>query len=196
MERMMAQSTAVAPSAAAGSKTERLLAELRSAPLFRQLVPMEAGIGWPIPLRREGKVYLTLPFFGFGVARSEGKRIELHPPFASITLNWSTGRPVKYVSFAFERPWPQTPGTEPVGVFPHDAVRGLSVAAYSEKRSALLAMYDELFESLAGQSTLSMEWNARFSAALRMLVEPSLEPYYRALGEKFFERFLPEPAAT
>jgi len=87
-------------------------------------------------------------------------------------------------------------GTDPVGVFPHDAVRGLSVAAYSEKRSALLAMYDELFESLAGQSTLSPEWNARFSAALRMLVEPSLEPYYRALGEKFFERFLPEPAAT
>ena len=35
------------------------------------------------------------------------------------------------------------------------------------------------------------EWTARFESLLRLLMEPSLEPYYRALAPKFFNRFLP-----
>jgi hypothetical protein len=188
MERMLAKS-GTAANAAGAANTERLLEELRSSPLFRQLVPMEAGIGWPIPLRRNGKVYLTLPLFSFGVARGDGNRIELHPPFASVTVAWATGRPVKYVSFAYERPWPEVPAG-PVGVFPHDAIATLSIGEYRERRAELLGLYDGLCTALAGGEAFSAERSARFSELLRLMVEPSLEPFYRALGKSFFERFL------
>jgi len=192
MERMMAQSTVAASAAAgAGPKTERLFDELRNTPLFRQLVPMEAGIGWPIPLRRDGRVYVTLPLFSFGTGASGGKQIQLYPPFASVTLNWATQRPVKYVTFRFEAPWTLGPSAEPVGIFPHDAIAKLSIGAYTERRKELLGLYDELCESLAGKGAFTAERSARFSELLRQLIEPSLEPFYRTLGPKFFERFLP-----
>jgi len=187
MERMLAQSGAAA--AGNGPTMERMLEELRATPLYRQLVPMEAGIGWPIPLRREGAVFVTLPLFGFGVARSEGKRIEIHPPFASLTLAWSTKRPTKYVDFAFERPWPKPPAG-PVGIFPHESIATLSVGEYRERRSELLALYDELCGVLSGTGSFPADRSARFSELLRLLVEPSLRPYYRALGPSFFDRFL------
>lgn len=179
-------------SADGGSKTDRLLAGLRRSPIFRQLIPMEAGIGWPIPSRRNGRVYLTLPFFGFGIGASKGQRIDLRPPFAAITLDWSSGRPVKYVSFAFESPWPAPATSDAVGSFPHPAVAALSVARYKELRAELFEHYDELCESLAGNVAFPASRAARFSELLQILVEPSLMPYYRALGTKFFERFAPE----
>jgi hypothetical protein len=191
MERMLA--TAAASAAAGdGSKIERLRGDLRRMPLFRQLVPMEAGIGWPVPLRREGKVYLTFPLFSFGVGRGEVARIELRPPFAAVTLSWATGRPVKYVTFAFERPWQDGASNEPAGVFPHEAVRDFTIETYRRHTAELFALYDALCASLAGEGAFGAEQGARFSELLRLLVEPPLEPYYRALGPKFFERFLPK----
>src|SRR3712207_2891537 len=95
MSNLHAASTATrAPETAGGptspppraSRTEALLREVRQTPLFRQLVPMEAGIGWPIPVRRvdgEGqrRVYLRLPLYGYRPTPVRGQSAILYPPF-------------------------------------------------------------------------------------------------------------------
>lgn len=176
------------------SRTGSLMAEIRRMPLFRQVVPMESGIGWPIPVRhrpwRNGDpaVYLKLPLFGFQRPRDVGRETQVYPPFALITLEWRTGRPVEYADLRYTRPWPVPDRPEPVGEFPHDAVRGMTTGQYLAARDRLLALYDELFAGLGGDG--SFAGAVEFAELFGRLVEPSLLPYYRTLGGRFVERFL------
>ncbi|WP_409239120.1 hypothetical protein [Streptomyces sp. PA5.6] len=170
--------------------TAELLERLRRMPLFRQLVPMEAGIGWPVPLRlsrRSGapRICLRLPLFGMHALSDGGA--ELFPPFATVTLDRATGRPMEYVDLRLTRPWPPPDDTRPVGVFPHKTLDG-TVGDYRAARRELLGLYDDLCESLAARTPFAR--GARFTALLRTLLEPGLEPYYRALGPDFFTHFL------
>lgn len=170
------------------SKIETVMKDIRQTPLYRQLIPMEASIGWPIPLRKGGKVYVTLPCCS--IRTLEKGRTILYPPFATITLIWSSQVVVEYVNLRFRNPWPEGHWEEEAGAFPHPAIARLTVAQYRAKRSELLEMYDELFETLTQNGEFSVEWSNRFGKLLRLLLEPQLEPYYRVLGPKFFDRFL------
>ena len=170
-------------------KTEQLLQSIRQTPLFRQVIPLEAGIGLPIPLRKEGKVYAILPCFGFAPTATKGQTT-VFPPFATITVNWANQVPVEYVNLRFRNPAPELQWQGQIGIFPHPAVAQMTLGDYKEKRSELLAMYDEMFKTLASDANFSDEWTTRFSVLLRTLMEPPLEPYYRVLGTKFCDRFL------
>lgn len=173
------------------SKMQALMKSIRQMPLFRQLIPMEAGVGWPIPLRKGGKTYVILPFYGY-TRGSKERQIVLYPPFATITLDWSNQKPVEYVNLRFRNPWPEGEWETEVGHFPHPAVTQMTVQQYKAKRNELLTMYDEMFENLTQGHPFSAEWSARFGQLLGTLMEPPLEPYYRALSPKFFDRFLPK----
>ncbi|OLE96333.1 MAG: hypothetical protein AUG75_21730 [Cyanobacteria bacterium 13_1_20CM_4_61_6] len=176
-------------------KMAMLMDDIRKTPIFRQLIPQEAGIGWPIPLRRNEQVFVTLPFFCFSY-KPQNKETTLYPPFATITLNWSSQVPVEYVNLRFRNPWPEGDWQKPAGIFPHLAVAKLSVKQYQDVRNELLSMYDVLLDALSRNEVLAPEWKTAFSLLLRTLVEPSLEQYYRALGQKFFATFLPPLTET
>lgn len=171
------------------SRTEQLMQDIRKMPIFHQLVPMEAGIGWPMPRRAGGQVYVTLPFYGF-LWTPEQRSWTLFPPISTITVQWSNLVPVEYVDLRYSRPWPEGQGDSPVGTFPHDAVAALTREQYEQDRSELLTMYDELFDTLVLNKALPPFWNRRFGQLLRRFLEPALEPYYRGLAPKFFAQFL------
>lgn len=175
------------------SQTEKLLKNIRKTPLFMQLIPQEAGIGLPIPLRRkideEMKVYAILPCFGFNPV--EKGRTKLFPPFAKITVQWSNKVPVEYVNLHFNNPAPkELHWSGEIGTYPHDAVAGMTIGEYKTKRRELMQMYDEMFTALENNSSLSQEWKQQFSSLFSTLIEPSLIPYYRVFGAKFCDRFL------
>jgi len=176
-------------------RTGQLIRDLRRTPMFRQVVPMESGIGWPIPVRhRDGEthVYARLPLYGLQRADAV---TNLFPPFAMITVHWPEGRVVEFADFTYSRPWPAGASAGPAGVFPHEAVRGMTTRDYMTERDRVLAGYDELLDSLrAGQPFTARD---EFATLLRRLLEPGLEPYYRALGPRFFDQFLgPGPAVS
>lgn len=169
-------------------KTEKLLKDVRKMPIYNQVIPMEASVGFPIPLRKEGTVYVTLPFFMYSPKKGENP---LYPPFATLTLTWKNLIPVEYVNLRFRNPAPELNWADSVGTFPHDAIAHLTKKEYLEKRHILLNMYDQMLDNLAENKPFNPQWNQEFSQYLRLLIEPPLEPYYRVLGEKFFSRFLP-----
>lgn len=171
-------------------RTEKLITDIRKSPVFTELVALEAGTGWPYPVRKDGKVFVTIPFFGCPRI-ADRKETPLFPPFATITASWTNGLIVEYQNLRFRNPWPEGNWEEQVGTFPHTAIQGLTVNDYKAKRSELFALYDEMFETLSQGRSFDAEWTARFEGLLRLLMEPTLEPYYRALAPKFFDRFLP-----
>lgn len=167
------------------SRTESLLARVRRSLIFRELIPAEAGIAWPVPVRRGDRALMQLA--AFGQRARPGGGVDLYPPFATLTLEWSTARPVEYRDLRIERP--ETPNG-PIGTFPHAAIRGTS-AAYVAKRRELLGLYDELFERLATPAQHPTDaLDARFCELLALLIEPPLEPYLRALAPDFLARVL------
>jgi hypothetical protein len=178
------------------SRTARLYHDLRRMPLFRQLAPMEAGIGWPVPVRhRPGwraatSVYVRMPLFGFHPRAGE---VRLYPPFAAITLAWAGSggrpRPLEYADLRFTQPWAVNGSPEPVGTFPHPAVRG-TVDEYLAHRDRLFGLYDELLDALAGNARFDGPSYQDFGELFRLLMEPSMERYYRSLAPKFCEEFL------
>ena len=176
------------PNAGNLSKTEELLQNIRQTPLFRQLIPQEAGIGLPIPLRKQGKVYAILPCFGF--TPSEKGKTAIFPPFAIITIDWQNQIPVEYVNLRFRYPETEFKWDAQVGIFPHPSVAEMTIGEYKEKRREVLVMYDKMFENLESDASFSSEWINEFSELLNTLIEPSLVPYYRIFGSKFCERFL------
>lgn len=166
------------------TRTGQLMAGVRAMPLFTQLCPERTQVGWPIPVRR-GAVYLRLPLCTFEPVAGRGSA--LFAPFATLTVDWATGRPVEYADLRYTRPWPPGTADTPVGMFPHPGVRA-SLAGYQADRERLLAGYDGVVGALAGGPAYGDP--AGFGSLLRRLLEPDLEPYYRALGPKFFDRFL------
>ncbi len=162
---------------------------IQKTPLYRYLIPAEAGIGWPIPLRKKDRVYVTLPLFGYHRTDEKGKTA-LFPPFAAITVDLASQVPVEYVNLRFRNPWPQGKWEEQAGYFPHPVVAAISAGQYKEKRKELLSLYDELFEMLLEKRVVPATFRERFGQLLRLLMEPCLEPFYRSLAPKFFEHFL------
>ncbi len=171
------------------SRTNRLMHNVRKMPLVQQLIPMEAAVGWPAPITKNGEVYLILPFYGASPTSRKGQ-LSLYPPIATVTLNWRTGIVVEYLDLRFRPPFEGAQWTDPVGKFPHESVADLRISDYLERREELLTRYDELLDILSKNGTFSARWTSEFAELLRLMLEPSLEPYYRALAPRFFERFL------
>jgi hypothetical protein len=179
------------------SRTEQLTRDVRTMPVFRQLVPQEAGVGWPMPFRTASGVYVTLLFFGYGQDR-DGGTTALFPPLSMITVDWAGWRPVEYLDLRYRHPWPGSQPTARVGTFPHPPVNELTVAEYRERRAETFCAYDEVLGHLGAGTSFPDDLTARFRMLLRLVMEPGLEPYYRQLSPGFFGHFLPggEPAGA
>ncbi|MFD9904868.1 hypothetical protein [Streptomyces sp. NPDC059063] len=173
---------------------EELVRALRRSRTFRELVPMECGIGWPAPVAviQDGapRVYARLPLYVLRPDPAGGA--DLFPPFATAALAWPTGHLVEYVDLRFKEPHrSRQEWLRPVGRFPHPAVAGLSNAEYRALRSRLFGRYDELFASLALGRQPESAVTAELGELLAQLLEPCLIPAYERMAPKFLRRYVP-----
>ena len=173
------------------SRTADLIKQVRKMPFFQQLVPLEAAIGFPLPIRKAGKVYLTLPIFGLG-SNSKPGETPVFPPLALVTIDWSNQIPVEYLNLRFRNPAPELDWTTRVGTFPHPAVAQMNVGEYRQLRQELMGLYDEMGDRLLQQEPISLGSSQRFAELFNLLLEPALKPYYRVLNPKFCDRFFIE----
>jgi hypothetical protein len=164
-----------------GSRTRGFIVEIRRGLVSQEVVPHEASSGWPIPSTRNGVVYLTIPYFR--TAAADG-RVEVYPPFSTITARWDNGRVVSYRDLRYEGMVRAT--DEPVGVFPHPAVASLRRSEYMSRRDELFGLYDELLVALGdGGEGLGEKRTEAFCELLAELMEPGLVPFYRHLSPAF-----------
>jgi len=167
---------------------EKIVKDIRKTPLFRQVVPMEAVTGWPIPLRKNGRVFIILPFYG-AQNKEKGKTI-LYPPLALITVDCITMVVVEYISTRFKNSWPDGNWETAAGYFPHEAISKMTIREYKNLKQQLMGLYDILIKCLIDGTELDAEVDAKFSEILGILMEPNLIPFYKAIRPSFFGHFL------
>ncbi|MBY8840583.1 hypothetical protein [Streptomyces sp. SP2-10] len=175
-------------------RCEDLVRTLRRSRTMREVAPMECGIAWPVPIAvlqdGEPRVFARLPLFVLRPDPAGGA--DLFAPFATATLDWSTGRLVEYSDLRFKEPHrSRQEWAHPVGRFPHPAVEGLSHAGYRALRTRLFGTYDELFAAFSLGQQPDGAVTAEFRALLGRLLEPCLVPCYRRLAPKFLRQYLP-----
>lgn len=171
------------------TRTGLLARELRRMPIARQLLPMEAGCGWPIPIVRDEKAYVKFVFFGYRPVHGKDVTAVVFPPSHTVTLDWITGRPVEFVNLRYNNPEPKLDWESQAGTFPHDAVAG-SKSRYVADRQRAYELYDRLLNATAGGTAPASEDTAELAALLQKLVEPALAPYYEAIAPVFSQNFL------
>ena len=167
-------------------KLDDALNRIRQSSIYRSLVPMQAGTGWPVPIRRRGKMYLCIPFFGMQHARG-GQPVLIYPPFATITVAWPSLNPVEYVDLRWKNVWDEKEYANPAGTFPHPSVSGLKLSEYNNLRQRLMDHYESMLNNTIDESGLT-----EFSELISKLIEPCLLRYYRNLFPKFYNFFIPK----
>jgi hypothetical protein len=171
-------------------KVEEALVKIRQSSVFRNLVPMQAGTGWPVPIRKRGKMYLCIPYFG--LQQGKGKQpVLIYPPFATITVSWPKLLIVEYVNLRWRNLWSEKQLANPAGIFPHPAVAGVKLEEYNDMRQRLMAYIEAMLNSTIDKTGLQ-----EFSKIFHVMMEPSLLPYYRKLFPKYYGHFLPAKTAS
>lgn len=170
------------------TKVEQLIKYIRKTSLYKQVVPMETAVGWPMPILKEGEVYVMLPFYALS-AREKGKT-NIYPPLCTITVKWSTKSVVEYVNLRYSNSLPGANWDKEAGSFPHEAIYKMTVREYKYAKKELMGLYDIMLENLNKETALTAPQETRFKELLKTLMEPGLIPYYRSLNKEFFNRYL------
>lgn len=167
------------------TKIEQLINNLRKTSLFKQVVPMEAAAGWPVPVVENNEAYVLVPFYGSSV---QGKgRTVIYPPVCYITVKWSNKTIVEYVNLRYRNNLPEGKWNSPAGQFPHEAVSKMTVREYKEKKQQLMEAYDRLFDGIDSKAA-SLD-DKGFKELITVLMEPALLPFYRSFNPVFFKRY-------
>lgn len=170
------------------SQVEQVHTETRNHPICRHLVPMESILSFPVPARREGRVYLRFHIYQRGPA-PQGQPRPIYRPHARLSVEYPTGRPVEYVDLLFAEGAPATPSSEVVGAGLNPALVELSFPEVIAKRSALFEALEAIVP-LLGRESLTAEERGKVADGRTLwesVVEPGLQPFYRALNPAFFD---------
>jgi hypothetical protein len=167
------------------TKIEQLIKYIRKTALFRQVVPMEAAAGWPIPVLKNNEVYVVVPFYGVTV-KGKGKT-SIYPPLCTISVQWSNKVVVEYVNLRYNNSMPGGQWEKEAGSFPHEAISKMTVREYKKTKKELMELYDTMLDNLNKGNELSSQQEVRFRELLKILVEPGLIPFYKSINSEFFE---------
>lgn len=166
------------------TKIEGLIDYVRKTSLFKQVIPMEAAAGWPVPVVENNEIYVLLPFYASSV-QMKGNTV-LYPPVCTITVKWSNKNIVEFVNLRYNNNLPEGRWDKPAGRFPHDAVSKMTVREYKDKKKQLMELYDKLFD---GNGVLTGEDDSRFKGLLTTLMEPALLSFYGSFNPEFFKKY-------
>lgn len=176
-----------------------LRGRMRTWPLVAHLVPMEAALSLALPRMRPAGSAVCLMVYGTTPIPPPGVGATLYPPLALITIDWRTvhadgpgGRVVEYVDLRWTRP---VPGVDPhaaVGTHPHPELTRTYPEA-SQQASAhreLDGLIEARLDALGTGAQPGPEHEGRVAELLRILMEPGLEPWYRAVAPRFVAHHL------
>jgi len=152
---------------------------------------MPLGYAPVLPLLKivNDQLCLVVPFARYKMT-GEPDRTLVYPIRYAVTLVLPENRPVAFQNLAFEERFAQVQFSNPVGYFRHEAIKHLKKAEYQALRAELLSLYDKLAGALLGEGEYTDQDEERMQTLLKMLVEPSLLPFYKALDEDFYRKYL------
>jgi len=152
-------------------------------------MPMGYSSGLPILQIKNDSLCLTIPYLKYKVTGIVDKTL-VFPIRYTISVELPENNVVGFSDLSFNKSFEKVDFNKPIGFFRHESIKSLGKEEYKEKRSRLLALYGKLADSLLYATEFTEEDDAEMKSLLKLLVEPSLYPFYRVLDKDFYNRFL------
>lgn len=152
-------------------------------------MPMEYTYNFPILQIRKDRLCLLIPYSKYEIT-GEVDKTYVYPIRYTNTVLIPGGFPIEHRSLEYELEYSKIDFNKPIGLFRHDAIKHLNKKQYKEKRAELFACYDKTVAAILYDEEYSMKDEEKMRELLKLLVEPSQLPIYKALDEDFYNKYL------
>ncbi len=159
------------------------LAKVNASDVRKRLIPQELRYGWPAITLKNGEICITMFYYGMQKIKDK-HQYALFPLAYTITALFRTGKIIDFKCLPYDKTFKEVDFNKASGIFPHEALQGMTGTEYKEKRTQVFALYDELIACLTERKPF--EHTQDFRELLSMMMEPGHAEFYEALAPKFF----------
>ena len=169
---------------------EKIIKEMKTSDFMLNCkMPMGYSAGLPVLQIRNGALCLMIPYLKYKITGEVDKTL-VFPIRYTLVLELPEQNIVSFSDLAYNNQFESIDFSKPVGFFRHDSIKKLTKAEYQNTRHELLSLYNKLAEALVFDESFTDADDAKMRELLRLLVEPSLYPMYRALDADFYNKYL------
>lgn len=158
-----------------------------NAYMLRDVLPLGYGAGLPMLKRVEGKLCLQVLYWKCVVTGEQNKNL-IYPARYALSFSLPELKVVESLDLLKMESFKAVEFNKPVGIFPHESLRGLNKKQYIELRKGLYRALDKLVQKeLEGE--LEEKVDQEVATAFTRLLEPSLKPIYQLLNPQFMQKY-------
>ena len=163
----------------------KLVSDFNKSEIYRTSIPMGMMPGWPCIHRMGKALCITIPYYS---RTTSGDNMVLHSLYCSVTF--PVMNPEKLMDFTvypYKRGWENVDFENPIGVFPHESLAGVSPREYKELCTRLYGYYDKMVDAVRNQEQF-LE-HEEMAELLTQLMEPAHYSQYLRINKKFYSYF-------
>lgn len=158
-----------------------------NAYMLRDVLPLGYGAGLPMLKMMDGKLCLQVLYWKCVVTGEKNKNL-IYPARYVLSFSLPELKVVESLDLIKAEKFKAVEFDKPVGIFPHEALRGLNKKQYIELRKGLYKALDMLVQNeLDGIKDEVVEQEV--AKAFTRLLEPSLKPIYQLLNSQFIAKY-------
>lgn len=159
-----------------------------NALILNAKMPLGYGCGIPTVQIRNGYLCLTVPYLKYKMTGKVDKTL-VYPIRNVATVSLPEGDVVAFEDLRYDKRFEKVDFSQPIGLFRHDAIKELSQKEYNEKIDEIYTLYDKMIAALLYGEEYSDADDLKLGELIRMIVEPSLWPIYKAIDEDFYNKY-------
>lgn len=152
---------------------------------------MSMGYTYGLPILQivNDRLCLAIPYLKYK-ATGEVDKSYVFPIRYMVTLVLPEVKPIEFIDLKFDELFVKVDFEKPIGLFRHEAIKHLNKKEYEAKRTELFDCYDKVIDSLINGTEYTDDDDKKMADLIKMLVEPSLLPIYKAIDENFYNKYM------
>ena len=152
-------------------------------------IPLGYVAGIPTVQIKNDTVCLVIPYLKYKITGAVDKTL-VFPVRYLVCISLPDEKVVQFADLSEMRGASKIDFSKPVGLFRHDSIKSYTRQEYDSKRKELMMCYDVLLSSLIYGTEFSVAEQNKMKELLRLLVEPSLIPFYKSIDPDFYKKYL------
>lgn len=152
-------------------------------------IPLGYVTDIPVLKQVNGKYCLAVPFINYKRTGVVDKTL-VFPIKYVVTVSLPGGNIVGFEDLSYNAKFKKVDFSKPIGFFRHDAVKEYTKDEYDEKKAELYSAYSKIAEAKLEGQAVPENAEKTFSELIRIILEPSVYPIYKAIDEEFYNKYL------
>lgn len=152
-------------------------------------LPMGYGFGIPVLQIKNENLCMVIPYLKYQITGEVDKTL-VYPIRNLFTMLLPEQTFIGFEDLRFNSKYEKLNFSMPVGTFRHEGIKDLTKQEYREMKEELYSLYDKLISSLLYDTEFTEQDDGRIGEILKMIIEPSLKPMYRAIDIDFYNKYI------